>query len=656
MQFTSPLPWFVENPDPSVYLSDDYLVLDFEVDAAEEGYGSAVDPQSKLLLACSKRAGDKAQVKWAGEYDHKALLDEISQVKFIVAHNAKYELGWLRRCGADLRHILVFDTMLGEFVLLGNKAAGDEMSPPMSLSLDACCARRGMRRKDPAVDLFIKHGVKVSRIPTKWVEQRCIQDVMSTEQLFLSQRKQLHRTNRLPVAYSRCLLTPVLADMEFQGMTLDAVRVETAYNEELQKSIALGNEMDALTGGINWRSAPQAAKFLYDTLGFAELKRYDGTPKRTKPSAKFPEGQRLTNKKALEKLTASTPQQELYLDLRAKLGTASSALSKALDFFQGVCKEGNDTFHAEMHQTRTATHRLSSTGIPRRFNLFDMAAKSVAFQNMPRRFKRLFRARLPGWKIAEPDGSQLEFRIAVQLGQDAQGMKDLADPGWDAHCVTASEMEQKPYSDVYAGYMAGDKKATKWRQDAKSETFKPLYGGSKGTKKQERWYKAFVERYKGIAAVQLSWLHEVLRTKRLITPWGMRYYWPKAKLSNSGYCNVTTAVYNYPVQAFATAEVIPAALVYMWHRLGAESLLSKICLVNTVHDSIVAEIAPDMDETMTALAKQCFTLDVYKYIDIVYGFRFNVPLGTGIKIGTHWGEGPEQAFNIWPDGREEKVK
>jgi hypothetical protein len=60
---------------------------------------------------------------WGGEFEQGGLLDLIAQADFLVAHNAKYELHWLKRCGQDLRKLFVFDTKIAEYVLLGNLAS-----------------------------------------------------------------------------------------------------------------------------------------------------------------------------------------------------------------------------------------------------------------------------------------------------------------------------------------------------------------------------------------------------------------------------------------------------------------------------------------------------------------------------------------------------
>lgn len=220
-------------------------------------------------------------------------------------------------------------------------------------------------------------------------------------------------------------------------------------------------------------------------------------------------------------------------------------------------------------------------------------------------------------------------------------MEDLSNPDFDAHITSGSEKEGIAYAELLARYRSGDKKAKAIRDAAKPDTFKPLYGGTKGTKKQERWYKAFTARYKGLAEVQSGWVSAVLRAKELITPWGLRYYFPHARMSPGGYCNVTTSVYNYPIQALATAEIIPIALVFLWHRLRATGLSAKVRMVNTVHDSVVCEIAPDVQDEYRQLAQECFTTDVYTYLKKVYNMDFNVPLGANTNIASHWGEGKE---------------
>jgi hypothetical protein len=68
--------------------------------------------------------------------------------------------------------------------------------------------------------------------------------------------------------------------------------------------------------------------------------------------------------------------------------------------------------------------------------------------------------------------------------------------------------------------------------------------------------------------------------------------------------------------------------------------------VNTIHDSLVCEIHPDYREDFIRISRDAFGRRVYDYLLSVYGLDFDVPLGCGIKIGTHWGEGKEEKFEF----------
>jgi DNA polymerase I-like protein with 3'-5' exonuclease and polymerase domains len=398
-----------------------------------------------------------------------------------------------------------------------------------------------------------------------------------------------------------------------------------------------------LTGGINFRSPKQVAGYLYDTLGFAEFTDRNGNPRRTATGA------RQANKKVLDKLRPTTEQQLDFITLKSAVGRVAAALSKNLEYFQEICNERDGIFRAEFNQTVTATHRLSCTGIR------EVSTKSVQLTNIPRDFKCLFNAKRAGWLIGEVDGAQIEFRVAAHLGNDSQAKSDIGDPGFDSHLMSASEMHAKDYTKLRMDYLAGQKYAIDLRQVAKAYTFRPLYGGKGSTKESQRWAAAFKERYSGLAKTQEDWVYEVLSTKRLVTSWGLRYYFPHVSISNSGYVNVGTSVYNYPIQALATAEIIPIAITYFWHMVKARGLDGYIIPVNTIHDSLVCEIHPEHVDAFKDIAVQSFGQCTYNYLRDVYKMDYSVPLGIGIKIAEHWGEGEEQIWEHF-NGKSERRK
>jgi DNA polymerase I-like protein with 3'-5' exonuclease and polymerase domains len=67
--------------------------------------------------------------------------------------------------------------------------------------------------------------------------------------------------------------------------------------------------------------------------------------------------------------------------------------------------------------------------------------------------------------------------------------------------------------------------------------------------------------------------------------------------------------------------------------------------VNTVHDSVVAEVHKDYVEQYKALAVRAFLKDTPAYLKSVYGHDMFVPLGVGITTGSHWGEGEEESIS-----------
>lgn len=591
-------------------MNGDYVVLDFET--TNVSYGNPCFPENRIVLASFMASWEGvAHTIQGNEYAMAPLVHMIEHADFLVAHNAKFELGWLKRCGLDLTGILVYDTMIAEYVLAGNRK--------WPLNLGAMSKRYGYGAKEPYVDLLMKSGTCPSEIPRSMLVRRCEEDVRMTNGVFKDQLKAVQAAGLLPVVYTRCILTPALADIESRGMYLDEQRVSSEYEQTLADFIAVDRRLEELTGGINLRSPKQLGEFIYGVLGFRELKDRRGNYLRTAS------GNPRTDSGTLDSLVARTKKQREFLELKAKQGKLNAALTKNLEFFKGVCDEKGSLFYGQFNQCVTGTHRLSSSGVP--ITVGDKK-RGVQFQNLPRSYKSLFTARAEGWSMCEIDEGQLEFRVAAFLGQDSVAVSDIRN-GVDVHSFTAKILTE-------AGQATS-------RQEAKAHTFKPLYGGSSGTKAEQTYYSAFKEKYQGIASTQQGWIDRVLAGKKLKTTSGLTFYWKDTTISSSGYVSNTTAICNYPVQSFATAEIIPIAVTYFWHRLKRSKCDGFI--VNTIHDSVVCEVPDDQRELFTELAVQSFNVDLLEYLRQVYNVDFNVPLSIGVKHGKHWGEGEEQGYS-----------
>ena len=166
---------------------------------------------------------------------------------------------------------------------------------------------------------------------------------------------------------------------------------------------------------------------------------------------------------------------------------------------------------------------------------------------------------------------------------------------------------------------------------------------------EQGYAQAFREKYNGIYRTQQDWTLIVADQKKLTTPYGLTFYWPSAKMHRSGYVSFSTEIFNLPISGFATGEIIPIALVHFWHR----SRNTRARIFNTVHDSWIVYNHKEEVEYVTEIAKQSMGQDVYKFLREVYRYKFTVPLGFGMKTGTHWGEAPvERKWDLWPDGNE----
>lgn len=654
----------------------------FDLETTNREYGNPMSPDNRIVMVAwqSGKADSAGPIHdfYGNIMECREFWDAIEAANYLIAHNAKFEAGWFLRLGYDPTDKLWYDTMLAEKVRLGNRFG--------LLNLGSVSQRYGFQGKESRVDAQIKAGVCPSEIDERYLRARCRRDVKTTSAVARKQMRILHRTRRLRVALTRCLLTPILADFERSGMCLDRDRVYEEYERHLVERNAMRAELDALTGGINMNSPDQKAHFFFGgcltkvkteegdegypevkhkfvpddsfSLKFPEMRGPTGKVRRNKATDRWPDGRPKTDKNVVAWLetVAKTKEQKRFFELLGKYSKLQAAISKNLEFFKGVVDERPDgIFYGQFRQDTTATHRLSGRGIPQAFEQFD-GDKSVQFQNMPRVFKRLFKTRSGEYFVVEWDGAQLEFRVAAFLGQDAQAMADIDNPDFDAHVTSAATMNERDYTELLTEYRGGDAAAKLMRQAAKSDTFKPLYGGTQGTPEQERWYAEFQRRYSDLSAVQRSWVDQVMSNNKgcLELPWGMRFYWDYYLHTRSGtpmskrdHKSVVPAVFNYPVQSLATAEIIPIAIVYLYYRVKRRGL--RVLWVNTVHDSVIAEVHKDDVAAYREEVKQAATADVYRYLQRVYGLAFNVPLGCETGWGTHWTEGDSEEYELRPE-------
>ena len=603
------LPPYLKDLDPDIYLSNNYVVCDFETTILEKG--SPYNEENKIVCS-SWRTGPthpryKRETNYVRgtEYEQEELVNAIEEADFWIAHNTKFEYGWLRRCGLELHGKLAFCTQIAEYILRSNRRA--------SLALASCLKRRGMDSKEHLGASLLKAGVCPSTWPEGWLKPYSIKDSEAGEQLFLHQRRALRKAGQLKTAYTRNLLTPVLVDIERVGMHIDETRVRILHRDYTIRKEELMAQIDIITGGANPRSVPQMRTVLYDQLKFK------------RPHDKkwlTPKGEPTTSFDYINTLKAKTKKQIAFKKIKQEYSKVDAALTKCLNKFNDCLDETEEhIITASLNQTITATQRLSSTG--RNYK--------AQFQNFPRIFKPLFSAREEGWEIGEIDQAQLEYRVAVWYGQDEAGLYDITH-GVDSHAYTAGKI----FGDDFRSLDPSDTRYKAFRTNAKAHTFKPLYGGESGSPNEVRYYKAFKEKHRGIAKVQEEWKKEALNTKKVACPNGLSFYFKDTRITPSGYITNTTNICNYSVQSLATADIVPIGLVYMWHLMRLRGLKSFI--VNTVHDSIITEVLPEEKDLVREIGEISNVGLVKEYLLKVYDIDFNVPLEVETDFAKNWAD------------------
>ena len=268
-------------------------------------------------------------------------------------------------------------------------------------------------------------------------------------------------------------------------------------------------------------------------------------------------------------------------------------------------RDRDNIVHPDFMQCITATGRLSS--------------RNPNFQNMPRgstfAIRRAMVSRFKGGKILEADYGQLEFRVAGFLANDPQVYHDVENKT-DVHTVTAEIIGCS-------------------RQDAKAHTFKPLYGGTTGTPDQQRYYRAFKDKYAGVTEWHRKLQRDAVEKGYIELPSGRQYAFPGTTWTDWGTATNRTSICNYPVQGFATGDLLPIALVYLSKSMKSKELKSVIC--NTVHDSIVLDVFPGEEDTCTNLVVEAM-MSLPEECRRRYGVEYDMPVSVEVKMGDNWSD------------------
>ena len=643
------------------------------------------EPSNKLVLVGCLEDNGQEHLFNMDVPDGIYLQELLDKATIIIGHNIAYDLMWLWETGYKYDGS-VFDTMLAEYVLQRGKKE--------PLSLEECAKRHELAtQKEDTLKHYFAQGVGVDGIPRDELKEYLSADLKATQELSDLQYKRLNSkedaglmntvvfTNKVSVALAKIYRRGFKVDVD----TLKSVELEF-QKEKLDIERRLKGQVKELMGDtpINMNSPEQMSWILYsrkpkdkslwmnhfghtmektkfhqtvkensdivyktkaekcwNCYGAGTIKKYkkDGSlyaklPKCPKcngegfvfvnsgkiagfrfnpPNVKWVSANGFSvNKKMLEVLqhvTKRNDSMEAYNFLAdiQRLSSLDTYLSSFVDGIK-IHTKTDGMLHVRLLQHRTATGRFSGA--------------DPNMQNMPRGgtfpVKKVFVSRWKGGKILEADFAQLEFRTAAFLSQDKIAMKEIED-GFDVHSYTANVITE-----------SGQKIS---RQEAKAHTFAPLYGatGFGRTNAEAKYYEQFTKKYKEIALWHSRLAKEAINTRKIRIPSGREFSFPDVERRVNGTVSHFTQIKNYPVQSFATADIVPLVLMKIDERLST----CKSCIVNTVHDSIVIDVHPEEQDQVLFIIKS-INNDMKTIIDNYYGINFNVPLLLEAKMGDNW--------------------
>ena len=625
---------------------------------------------------------EKKDTSGAGRKLTQQILD---MTTLLIMHHAQHDLMWLWECGFKYDGP-IYDTMLAEYILLrGQKEP---------LSLDACAERRQLSfRKDDTLKRYFKEGYNTNEIPLNELSFYLRRDLDTTRELFHSieadygetEAASLHTVRDVTFRTCQTLTRVYMSGIRVDRTALDAVRLEFE-REKADIEDRLQHKVREIMGDtpINLNSPEQMSQVVFsrkvnnkkewanlfehvrDKREFKQAvdknsaiikrtkaftcptctgtgKTYkikkDGTkfakPNKCKdcdargyglrelnhmaglgfgaPSKKWVSANGFsTGKDNLDVLvgTAKTNNMASAVEFLTDLKRLSAVSSYLSSFVEGIdtFTKSDGLLHVGLTQHVTATGRFSG--------------RNPNMQNMPRGgtfpVKRVFVSRWDNGYICEADFAQLEFRVAAYLSQDEIAMEEIA-TGFDVHSYTAQVISD-----------AGQHTS---RQEAKAHTFAPLFGatGYGRSKAEEAYYIHFIEKYAGISNWHKNLADEAVRFNKIVNVSGRQYAFPDVKRNSRGGVSHFTMIKNYPVQGFATGDVVPVVLIELEERMkGLQS-----CLVNTVHDSMVIDIHPEEKEKVLQIIDD-MNEGLTDLIEKAYNVKMNVPLLLESKIGPNW--------------------
>jgi DNA polymerase-1 len=513
-----------------------------------------------------------------------------------IAHNAKYDYIVLARHGLTVSP-LTFDTMLAEFII-------DPASRNLGLkNLAFVKLGEEMTRIEDLIGKG-KKQISMAEVPVESVAPYAVADAEIPLRLMALQRDELKRVNGEKLLEEIDLpLTPVIADMEMTGISLDLPFFEET-SKRLEKRMAeIEKQVYEMVGkAFNINSTQQLSDILFQRLGLEPPDRGNKTAS----------GHFSTSAGVLDLLRGKHPVVDLILEHRE----LSKIKSTYVDALQAALNSETGCVHTSYSQIGAVTGRLSSS--------------NPNLQNIPirteegRRIRNGFVAG-KGHVLLSVDYSQIELRIVAHMAQD-EGMLAAFRADEDIHATTAAAI-----------YGVKPEAVTKnMRRHAKAINFGLIYGMSvfgltRTTEltlaEAETFVKAYFQKFPGVKKYLDGIRKQAAQQGYVETLLGRRRYFPalQSKANVQVKNREEREAINAPVQGTA-ADIMKIAMLKIPPALKQAGLKAKMLL--QVHDELVFE-CPKSELKETARVIQDIMTNAYP---------LSIPLSTEARYGPNWGE------------------
>ena len=586
--------------------------------------------------------GDYVQYYCKDGINVTPVVETCDKADLVIGHNIKFDLLYLYR---NVTQPLprVWDTQLAAYILSGQRhlyASLDELTKEY-------IGKHAL--KDDRIKQYWKDGVDTSNIPQSELLEYMEGDVHNTETIFKCQYQEADELGVMPLMLTQMEALRATIEMNRNGMALDWDYIESQYNDYTIEYDNLVAEVAKAAPDLDVASPKQLSLYFFggtekyverELVGqykngkdkFKNIEKTRVVKGRYSPLAEVGKsGYHSTDDSALSQLY------DLHNDVVAKHLLKIREYAKIKDtYYKGLLdlRFPNTFIYPNLNHCSTKTGRLSATN-PNLQNQTDTGD-----------VKRAYVSRYGSdGNILELDYSQLEMVALAYLANDRQLIDDINN---------GRDMHKELYKEMYGRYPTD-----KERKPFKRFSFLLVYGGGATTlmaqsgcdrKTAKRFIDTFYKRYKGVRDY-----HEMIVQKAEkeavvsydpdksgpqyhyyhASPTGRHYIFTKYPNEYKGGLSFSpTELKNWPIQGFATGDVVPMMVGLLLRRLE-QAKLFDCKLLMTVHDSVIIDTPLDKLQECAILAKQTLESAPH-YLKQYFGIDFPCMLGVGVEAGINW--------------------